>query len=36
MPVFLKNYFIREYGLKSIAVKNLANLAAGVRKEVCM
>jgi len=26
MPEFLKNFFIRQYGLKSIAVKNLANL----------
>jgi hypothetical protein len=33
MPEFLKNFFIRQYGLKSIAVKNLANLAAGIRKE---
>jgi len=33
MPDFLKNFFIRQYGLKSIALKNLANLAAGVRKE---
>jgi hypothetical protein len=29
MPDFLKNFFIRQYGLKSIALKNLANLAAG-------
>ena len=29
----MKKYFYRQYGLKSIAVKNLANLAAGVRKE---
>jgi hypothetical protein len=27
MPDFLKHYFIRQYGLKSIALKNLANLA---------
>jgi len=33
MPDFLKHYFIRQYGLKSIALKNLANLAAGVRQE---
>ena len=33
MPDFLKNFFIRQYGLKSIALKNLQNLAAGVRKE---
>lgn len=33
MPQFLKHYMIRKYGLKSIALKNLANLAAGVRQE---
>ena len=35
MPQFLKHYMIRKYGLKSIALKNLANLAAGVRQESC-
>ena len=30
-PDFLKHHFVRLYGLKSIALKNLANLAAGVR-----
>ncbi|EKX52153.1 hypothetical protein GUITHDRAFT_102054 [Guillardia theta CCMP2712] len=33
LPEFLKNFLIRQYGLKSIALKNLANIAAGVRKE---
>mmetsp|Transcript_57084 Transcript_57084/g.133948 ORF Transcript_57084/g.133948 Transcript_57084/m.133948 type:complete len:293 (-) Transcript_57084:272-1150(-) len=33
LPDFLKNYLIRQYGLKSIAMKNLQNMAAGVRKE---
>lgn len=33
MPAFLRHYFIRQYGLKSIAMKNIANLAAGVRHE---
>ena len=33
MPDFLKSFFIRQFGLKSIAVKNLSNLAAGVKQE---
>ena len=32
-PTFLSGQLIRQYGLRSIAVKNLRNLAAGVRKE---
>jgi hypothetical protein len=33
MPDFLRHYFIRQYGLKSIAMKNIANMAAGIRHE---
>jgi len=29
LPDFIKNYMIRQFGLKSIAMKNLQNLAAG-------
>ena len=32
-PTFLSGQLIRQFGLRSIAIRNLRNLAAGVRKE---
>ena len=32
-PAFLSGQLIRQFGLRSIAIRNLRNLAAGVRKE---
>ena len=32
-PTFLSSQLIRQFGLRSIAIRNLRNLAAGVRKE---
>ena len=36
MPEFLKRHFMRQYGFKSIALTNLANLAAGVCLCLCL